>query len=75
MNSIDAYDMLNNFEHRFKINTCYSNINQQSSQNIQQQVKPSYNPFAIGSRWLAFADSRVSSVEKRMGIYHNYSLN
>ena len=49
--------MLNNFEPKFTIKTCYSNINQTLGQNAN--VKPSYNPFALGSRWLVFADSRV----------------
>ena len=50
-NRIDAFD-LETFEHRFSINTCYSQISKSSGQQT--------NPFAIGDRWLAFADNKVS---------------
>lgn len=50
-NRIDAFD-LETFEHRFSINSCYSQISKSSGQQT--------NPFAIGDRWLAFADNKVS---------------
>ena len=50
-NRIDAFD-LNTFEHRFSINSCYSQVSQSTG-----QVK---NPFSLGHRWLAFADNKVS---------------
>ena len=49
-NRIDAFD-LNRFEHRFSINCCYSQVSKSTGQSI--------NPFALSSRWLAFADNKV----------------
>ena len=50
-NRIDAFD-LNRFEHKFSINCCYSQVSKSTGQSI--------NPFALSSRWLAFADNKVS---------------
>ena len=50
-NRIDAFD-LNTFEHRFSLNSCYSQISKSSGKTT--------NPFALGNRWLAFADNKVS---------------
>lgn len=52
-NRIDAFD-LETFEHRFSINSCYSQVSKSSGQQT--------NPFAIGDRWLAFADNKVSAL-------------
>jgi hypothetical protein len=49
-NRIDAFDMTINFEHRFSINSCYSEISKSSGQLV--------NPFTLGDRWLAFADNK-----------------
>ena len=49
-NRIDAFD-LNTFEHRFSLNSCYSQISKSSGKTT--------NPFALGNRWLAFADNKV----------------
>lgn len=49
-NRIDAFD-LSTFEHRFSINTCYSQVSKSTGQTI--------NPFALGHRWIAFADNKV----------------
>ena len=51
-NRIDAFD-LNKFEHKFSINCCYSQVSKSTGQSI--------NPFALSSRWLAFADNKVSN--------------
>jgi hypothetical protein len=50
-NRIDAFD-LSTFEHRFSINTCYSQVSKSTGQTI--------NPFALGHRWIAFADNKVT---------------
>lgn len=57
-NRIDAFD-LNTFEHRFSINTCYSQVSQSTG-----QVK---NPFALGQRWLAFADNKFHTILSSIG--------
>lgn len=49
-NRIDAFD-LNTFEHRFSLNTCYSQVSKSTGKQI--------NPFALGHRWIAFADNKV----------------
>lgn len=49
-NRIDAFD-LSSFEHRFSINSCYSQISKSTGKTI--------NPFALGDRWIAFADNKV----------------
>ena len=48
-NRIDAFD-LNTFEHRFSLNSCFSQVSKSSGK--------STNPFTLGSRWLAFADKK-----------------
>lgn len=49
-NRLDAFD-LNTFEHRFTLNTCYSQISKSTGKQI--------NPFSLGNRWIAFADNKV----------------
>ena len=48
-NRIDAFD-LTTFEHRFSINSCFSQISKSSGKTT--------NPFTLGNRWLAFADNK-----------------
>jgi hypothetical protein len=50
-NRIDAFDLVY-FKHKFSINSCYSQISKSTGRRT--------NPFALGSRWLAFADNKVS---------------
>ena len=49
-NRIDAFDLAT-FEHRFSINSCFSQISKSSGKTT--------NPFTLGNRWLAFADNKV----------------
>jgi hypothetical protein len=48
-NRIDAFD-LTTFEHRFSLNSCYSQVSKSSGKTT--------NPFTLGNRWLAFADNK-----------------
>ena len=66
-NRIDAFD-LNRFEHKFSINCCYSQVSKSTGQSI--------NPFALGNRWLAFADNKVILflLFKRFGTYEKYNF-
>ncbi len=54
-NRIDAFDLAT-FEHRFSINSCYSQISKSSGKTT--------NPFTLGNRWLAFADNKVYKIFK-----------
>lgn len=57
-NRIDAFD-LNTFEHRFSLNSCFSQISKSSGK--------STNPFTLGSRWLAFADKKFHVILSSQG--------
>jgi hypothetical protein len=48
---IDAFD-LSTYEHRFTVTTCFSQVSKSTGRLI--------NPIALGHRWLAFADTKVS---------------
>lgn len=50
-NRIDAFDLYR-FEHQFSIETCYSQISNSNGSLM--------NPIALGPRWIAFADNKVS---------------
>lgn len=55
---IDAYD-LTTYEHRFTLNTCFSQLSKSSGKLI--------NPIALGSRWLAFADTKYHGMLASIG--------
>lgn len=57
-NRIDAFD-LNTFEHRFSLNSCFSQISKSSGK--------STNPFTLGTRWLAFADKKFHVILSSQG--------
>lgn len=57
-NRIDAFD-LNTFEHRFSLNSCYTYVSKSNGK--------STNPFALGSRWLAFADKKFHVILSSQG--------
>jgi hypothetical protein len=57
-NRIDAFDLVR-FEHRFSVNSCYSQVSKSTGQSI--------NPFALGNRWLAFADNKYHSLISSLG--------
>jgi hypothetical protein len=57
-NRIDAFD-LNTFEHRFSLNSCFSQVSKSSGK--------STNPFSLGSRWLAFADKKFHVILSSQG--------
>jgi len=57
-NRIDAFD-LHTFEHKFSLNTCFSQISKSSGK--------STNPFTLGNRWLAFADNKFHVILSSQG--------
>jgi len=57
-NRIDAFD-LSTFEHRFSLNSCFSQISKSSGM--------STNPFSLGNRWLAFADKKFHVILSSQG--------
>ncbi len=52
-NRCDCFDLVT-YEHRFTINTCFSQISKSTGRLI--------NPISLGSRWLAFADNKFHSL-------------
>ncbi|CAF0706289.1 unnamed protein product [Brachionus calyciflorus] len=57
-NRIDVFD-LTDFEHRFSIDTCYSQISNSTGKLI--------NPIALGQRWIAFADNKYHGMLASLG--------
>ncbi len=68
-NQLDAFDINSRqqpYEHVFTINTCYV------SPTIATAIPSKYyNPFALGSRWLAFADNKFHVMFNSQGGMSN----
>jgi hypothetical protein len=63
-NQIDAFDTCRNYEHKFAVNTCYTPV-------PSSPYSAKYNPFALGSRWLAFADDKFHIMFNSQGGLSN----
>lgn len=68
-NRIDIFDLIY-FEHRFTIDTCFSQISQSTGKLI--------NPIALGQRWIAFADNKVRYYNNNyyfLQVFHQFIAN